>query len=343
MRLPLDALLLAQRSAGQVNDTKLFLPTSEPKYAQPLDPQLGAFSIEMDNWRDWAGETVGAPNSFVNSALSQISKRTGHPVFLRVGGKYFLPYSVLQLTPANSEDRATLDLNVEVMNATFPAPTPEVPAPEAETIQIGRDFYALSGNLPEGTNFHWGVNLKVLNDDETVSQLTHLRDSFARPELANVHLKAVELGNEADFYAGMAGRNPVPKAGWEGWNPANYTQTWVRVAKAALGVFDFGKDKDLTLSPGSFANVLYISGLGWPATSIFQQGLLDDPEVKDATHQFTMHAYSGAFSTEIPVHVGTLMSKYNVRANLTLKAPDIHATQAEGLTYVLSEGNSYAK
>lgn len=87
MRLPLDALLLA-RSAGQVNDTKLYLPTSEPAYAQPLDPQLAAFSIEMDNWRDWAGQTVGAPNAFVNNALEQLSQRTGHPVYLRVGGKF---------------------------------------------------------------------------------------------------------------------------------------------------------------------------------------------------------------------------------------------------------------
>lgn len=90
MRLPLDALLLAQRSAlsipGQVNDTQLYLPNSEPKYAQPLDPQLGSFSIEMDHWQDWAGETLGAPNAFVNTALGQLTKRTGQPVYLRVGG-----------------------------------------------------------------------------------------------------------------------------------------------------------------------------------------------------------------------------------------------------------------
>lgn len=250
---------------------------------------------------------------------------------------------VYQLTSANSEDRATLDLNVEVMNATFPEPTPDVPAPEAKAIQIGRDFYALSANLPEGTDFHWGVNLKVLKNEETLAQLTHLRNSFARPELAKVHLKAIELGNEADFYAGQYARDPVPKAGWEAWNAHNYTQTWVRAAKGALGIFDFAKGKDLTLSPGSFADVLWASGMIWPARAIFQQGLLDDPKIKHATHQFTMHAYSGAFSTDVPIHVGTLMSKYNIRANLTLKAPDIVATHALGLDYVLSEGNSYAK
>lgn len=227
------------------------------------------------------------------------------------------------------------------MNATYPAPTPDVPAPEAEAIYIGRDFYAISGNLPKGTNFQWGVNLKILDDAETTGQLQHLHDSFARPEVKDVHLRAVEIGNEADFYSGRG----TTKPGWEAWNPANYTQTWSRLAKAATSIFDFGKggDKELTLSPGSFANVIAYSGMGWPAAATYQQGLLDHPQVKKATKQFTMHVYSGAFRADIPVHVGTLMSKVNVRGNLTFKAPDITATHTQELDYVLSEGNSYAK
>lgn len=53
--------------------------------------------------------------------------------------------------PANSEDRGVLELNQQVANVTFPEATPLVPYPEAEHIGIGRDFYALSQNLPDGT------------------------------------------------------------------------------------------------------------------------------------------------------------------------------------------------
>jgi hypothetical protein len=321
MRLPLAALL-TRAPSGAVNTT-LTLPASEPAYAQPLDPQLGSFSIEMDHWRDWAGPTPGSPNTFVNTALSQLAQRTGNPVYLRVG--------------ANSEDRGTLDLSVDVMDATFPEPTADVPAPEAEAIKIGRDFYALSGNLPNGTDFHWGVNLKILNDSETGAQLAHLAESFGRPELAHVNLRAVELGNEADFYAGRHGAG-IYKPGWEAWDAANYTATWVRNARAALPLFDFNAT---TLSPGSFANLLSLSGMAWPAAACFQARMLEDPEVRAATKQFSMHTYSGAFAEGMPVHVGSLMSKRSVRANLTIKAADVAATHAEGLEYTLSEGNSY--
>jgi hypothetical protein len=66
----------------------------------------------------------------------------------------YIPSYLRTLFPlhlANSEDRGLLELNQQVANVTFPAPTPLVPYPEAEHIGIGRDFYALSQNLPDGT------------------------------------------------------------------------------------------------------------------------------------------------------------------------------------------------
>jgi hypothetical protein len=94
-------------------------------------------SIEMDRWQSWAGDAVGKPNPFVNQVLGNLASLTGNAVPLRVG--------------ANSEDRGILELNQQVANVTFPAATPLVPYPEAEHIGIGRDFYALSQNLPDGT------------------------------------------------------------------------------------------------------------------------------------------------------------------------------------------------
>ncbi|KAM0286486.1 hypothetical protein ACHAQH_000912 [Verticillium albo-atrum] len=70
---------------------------------------------------------------------------------------------------ANSQDCATVDLDVKVMNATFPEPIALFPNPEADYIFIGRDFYALSGNLPAGIPFMWGINLKALSQTETVA------------------------------------------------------------------------------------------------------------------------------------------------------------------------------
>ncbi|GMK56154.1 hypothetical protein CspeluHIS016_0212100 [Cutaneotrichosporon spelunceum] len=328
MRIPVDALLVSRavNITGNVTDSTLLLPASQPPFAEKLDPQIGAFSIEMDHWRDWAGNVTGQPNTFVNTALGHLSERTGQPVYFRVG--------------ANSEDRATLDLSVEIMQAEFPAPTPDVPAPEADHIAIGRDFYALSGNLPEGTFFHWGVNLKVLNDTETEAQLRHLADTFqgsGKDKTKNVKLKLIEIGNEPDFYQGIG----TVKAGWEEWNAANYTVTWARLAKAATKIFKF--DQDTKLAPGAYANFSPQYGsLSWTPIVSYENNVFVDKTVRKDTGQWSMHMYSGAFSADIPVHVGTLMDKSNIRSNMSTKASDIKATRAQGLTYVLAETNSYA-
>lgn len=112
------------------------------------------------------------------------------------------------------------------MNATFPDPTEAVPRPKAESIFIGHDFYALSGNLPAGVSFMWGLNLKSLNKSETAAQAQLLAEAFqgARSNL-NKHVKLVdvEIGNEADFY-GPNTRVPGPLD--SSWDLANYTTAW---------------------------------------------------------------------------------------------------------------------
>ncbi len=56
-----------------------------------------------------------------------------------------------QKPTADSEDRGYLAPGVQVENATFPAATAAIPYPEATVIGIGKDFYALSANFPDGT------------------------------------------------------------------------------------------------------------------------------------------------------------------------------------------------
>ncbi|KAF4781110.1 hypothetical protein HER10_EVM0007419 [Colletotrichum scovillei] len=269
----------------------------------------------MDRWPDWAGQEVGKPNEYFNRHLSNLGERTGHMPFLRVG--------------ANSQDRATLDLSLEVMNKTFPEPTETVPNPEADHIYIGRDFYALSGNLPAGTPFMWGLNLKSLNQTETVAQARLLAQTFQgdRADLTkNVRLVNVELGNEPDFYGlTRTGRNGP--YGVE-WDVANYTTTWAQYAEAVSKEieFDHSGSGGPTLSPGAFTG---FNAPEWTPAGPLQLGMLDNSTIRNATTQFSEHAYSGGFDPRRVVNPGDLMNKLYVRSNMTSKMAGI---QAPGLS-----------
>ncbi|ADV23898.1 Hypothetical Protein CGB_H2500W [Cryptococcus gattii WM276] len=329
MRIPLDVAHSVVRalhairddSAGNVTQTSVHVPNSQPAWAEWLSPNLAAFSIEMDRWPDWAGQKVGEPNQYTNQVLTNLGERTGVMPYLRVG--------------ANSEDRATIDLSFEVMNATFPAPSAEVPVPEADHIFIGRDFYALSGNLPPGTPFQWGVNLASLNRTETIEQAKLVAEAFQgdRADLtANVWLDGLEIGNEPDFYGdGKPGIDAT-------WTPANYSQTWVDYAKGVSEVIKLGGDGP-HLTPGA------MTGFGvpvWTPQATFQAGILDDGDIRALVKQYNQHVYSGAFGYGYPLTpVGGLMDKGSVRANITIRASEVTAVRSQGLSYVFAEGNSY--
>ncbi|KNX50054.1 hypothetical protein CNBG_9274 [Cryptococcus deuterogattii R265] len=329
MRIPLDVAHSVVRalhairddSAGNVTQTSVHIPGNQPAWAEWLSPNLAAFSIEMDRWPDWAGQKVGQPNQYTNQVLTNLGERTGVMPYLRVG--------------ANSEDRATIDLSFEVMNATFPAPTAEVPVPEADHIFIGRDFYALSGNLPAGTPFQWGINLAGLNRTETIEQAKLIAEAFQgdRADLtANVRLDGLEIGNEPDFY-------PNKKKLGAAWTPANYSQTWVDYAKGVSEVIQLGGDGPY-LTPGAMTG---FESPSWTPEATIEAGILDDDDIRANIKQFNQHVYSGAFGGSYPLTpVGGLMDKATVRANLTTRADGLKAVKSHGLQYVFAEGNSYA-
>ncbi|EAL19043.1 hypothetical protein CNBH1450 [Cryptococcus deneoformans B-3501A] len=315
MRIPLDVAHSVVRAlhtirsdsaqSGNVTQTSVQIPSNQPAWAEPLSPNLAAFSIEMDRWPDWAGQKVGEPNKYVNQVLTNLGERTGVMPYLRVG--------------ANSEDRATIDLSYEVMNATFPAATEEVPVPEADSISIGRDFYALSGNLPDGTPFQWGVNLASLNRTETIAQAKLIADTFQgdRAHLtANVHLDGLEIGNEPDFYSSGKGLGAA-------WTPANYSQTWLDYAQGVSEVIQLGGDGPY-LTPGAMTG---FEAPAWTPEASLEAGILDDDDIRSVVKQFNQHVYSGAFADGYPLSpTGSLMDKGT----------------SEGLQYVFAEGNSYA-
>ncbi|KIR53357.1 hypothetical protein I315_03947 [Cryptococcus gattii Ru294] len=333
MRIPLDVAHSVVRAlhtirddsaAGNVTQTSVHIPGNQPAWAEPLSPNLAAFSIEMDRWQDWAGQKVGEPNQYVNQVLTNLGERTGVMPYLRVG--------------ANSEDRATIDLSFEVMNATFPAPTADVPVPEADHIFIGRDFYALSGNLPPGTPFQWGVNLASLNRTETIAQAKLVAETFQgdRAHLtANVHLDGLEIGNEPDFYNGG-------KPGFDAtWTPVNYTQTWVDYAKGVSKVIQLGGDGPY-LTPCAFTG---FEAPIWMPDAAIEAGIVDDDNLRAHIKQFNQHVYSGAFGGDYPLTpVGGLMDKDTVRANLTTRADGLKAVKSHGLQYVFTlTGSSHGQ
>lgn len=213
------------------------------------------------------------------------------------------------------------------MNATFPAPTAEVPVPEADHIFIGRDFYALCGNLPDGTPFQWGINLASLNRTETIAQAKLVADTFQgeRAHLtANVNLDALEIGNEPDFYA------DGKKLG-AAWTPANYSHTWLDYAQGVSEVIQLGGDGPY-LTPGAMAG---FATPVWTPEAFFEAGILGDDNIRAVVKQFNQHVYSGAFGDGYPLSpVGGLMDKGTVRTNLTTRANGLKAAKSEGLQYV---------
>jgi len=56
----------------------------------------------------------------------------------------------------------------------------------------------------------------------------------------------------------------------------------------------------------------------------------------------SQHRYSGSFCSGYGGLLQDLMTKSTIRSNLTVFSPDIAATHAQGLDYVLGETNSYA-
>ena len=321
--LILAAIALAHKTLASQNEQSLalHLPDRRPEWAQKLSPHLAGFSIEMDRWPDWAGEEIGKPNTFFNQLLLNLGERTGHMPFLRVG--------------ANSQDRATVDLSVQVVNATYPDPTDEVPNPEADHIYIGRDWYALSGNLPAGTPFMWGINLKDLNKTETVAQARLLAEAFQgeRSDLTkDVSLVNVEIGNEPDFYGPT--RYGVNGPYGPEWDVYNYTATWQEFAQAVTEEIEFGEPgSDLpTLSPGALTGFMAPE---WTSDGPLLGGLLDDPDLRAHASQFSEHAYSGGFSPYLTIRPGELMDKVSVRTNFTKVTNGRHAVQAMDLDYIL--------
>ena len=130
----------SQVMATGTTNVSVVLPSHQPECSRFLDPNLASFIIEMDHWPQCAGGQPGNANEFLLQVCRNLQERSGVPPSFRVGGKPTSPlprpalpmlkWGAQSLTddlPADSEDRAHLDLSVTVANSTYPPPTPAVP------------------------------------------------------------------------------------------------------------------------------------------------------------------------------------------------------------------------
>ncbi|KAJ2962019.1 hypothetical protein NQZ79_g2828 [Umbelopsis isabellina] len=273
--------------------------------ATSLDPSLVSFSIEMDHWADWAG-TLQKPNKYTQTLLNNIVARAGQPPSFRVGG--------------DTEDHSVYTPQYPVVNATFPSATNITPWPEATNVSIGREFYSLSGNLPTGTKFTWGINLKSRNVSIAVSEAEALMTAFR--SLHTVSLELIEIGNEPDLFP------------WTSTEDA-YIAEWLNVTNAVTEAIHLQEGRKPTLQGAAFA------GTKFSMVKLIDSGILTNGSGKYLS-TLSQHRYQGTFCYGGGGLIQDLMNKAHIRGNLSQYETDIAATNKAGLDYIFGETNSYS-
>ncbi|TDL25602.1 glycoside hydrolase family 79 protein [Rickenella mellea] len=295
------------------------VPLSVPSSAASLNPSLLSFSIEQDRWADWAGTT--SKNGFFLNTLHNLEQRTGHAPSLRIG--------------ADSEDHTNFDPSVEFSEAVFPAFSATTPYPEASNVVVGDKYYQIISHLPKGTSVIWGVNFGQNNLTAAFLEAQSIQNAFSTKAVkeAKVKLDFIEIGNEADLYHSNGDRPGT-------WNIAEYTKEWTAFAQNISAAAGISSNSSTKFIGGGFLGSGHSSNSFSPQ-GLFASGILNSTEGQLIT-SISQHHYSGSFCSGSAGLLQDLMTKSSIRGNLNPFVPDIAATRALGLDYVLGETNSYA-
>ncbi|KAH6909159.1 hypothetical protein BKA70DRAFT_1277653 [Coprinopsis sp. MPI-PUGE-AT-0042] len=277
------------------------------------------FSLEGDRWLDWAGST--SRNEFFYNILMNIKFYTNTPPPVRVG--------------ANSEDRTHFNPNTEFAQLQFPAPSSTIPYPEARTIVVGGGYYRATRFLPPNSRVTWGLNLGSNNLTAAYLMAQSIAKTFSDRDVLdqNIRLEGIEIGNEPDLY----GNNGLRASGY---NISTYISEWTAIANnvtSVLGISQSSYHKFLAPSLATTSR----STSGWSPQSFFVSGILNSSSGA-LINTISQHKYSGSFCTGSPALLQDLMTKANIRGNISILAPDIAATRARGLKYILGETNSFS-
>ncbi|KAJ7104297.1 glycoside hydrolase family 79 protein [Mycena belliarum] len=300
--------------APLVSSVALTIPLTVSDSAPSVTGNLFSLSIEQDRWLDWAGN-VSRDNFFFNT-LNNLVALTGSDPKIRIG--------------ADSEDHTLFSAAVPFVQQAFPPPTTTVPYPEATSIVVGPGFYQGAKFLPKGTGVTWGVNFGGKNLTAIFLETQAIINAFSSSAFkdAGITLDFLELGNEADLYKN------------NGLRSSSYSVSqWISLATNMSRTANLAHS-DTKIWGGAFAESSHSTG-GFSPQGIFANGILDsEPGAFIST--ISQHHYSGSFCTGSGGLLQDLMTKATIRSNLSSFTPDIQATQAQGLDYVLGETNSYS-
>ncbi|KAG6373312.1 glycoside hydrolase family 79 protein [Boletus reticuloceps] len=294
------------------------IPLSAPGGAPLVAPDLVSLSIEQDRWVDWAGTTE--QNQFFYNALNNLAQITNSPPFIRIG--------------ADSEDHTDFSYDVEYEEDIFPASSSVSPYPEASNITVGQGFYDVISHLPFGTRVHWGVNLRQYNLTAAYLETKALIQAFESQAVKTkgITLNFIEIGNEADLYHNNGGRD-------SSWSVFEYVPQWVQIATNVSETAGLSKTSFTKLIGGAFAGSSNNNISGFSPQAIFAEGILGTmPGALITT--ISQHRYSGSFCAGSGAILQDLMTKSYIRGNISVFEPDIKATFAHGLKYILGETNS---
>ncbi|TEB25149.1 hypothetical protein FA13DRAFT_1738567 [Coprinellus micaceus] len=216
--------------------------------------------------------------------------------------------------------RTAQDFNPGLQSAVaqlqFPAATKNVPYPEASSIVVGDGYFATARFLPKNTRVIWGVNLGANNLTSSYLVAQSIAKAFNSPEMKDdrIVLDGMIIGNEPDLFPNNGHRAP-------GWNVSQYISEWQTFA-------------------GNITNAL---GITSSSTTKFWGGAFAGSGVVCSTGVvYIDHAYSGSFCEGNGALLQDLMTKANIRGNLTRFGPDIAVARDRGLDYVMGETNSFA-
>ncbi|KAF8220113.1 glycoside hydrolase family 79 protein [Tricholoma matsutake] len=311
------ALLFLTSSLSRALD--ISIPLHAASTTPKITPSHVSLSIEMDRWTDWAGSV--SRNQFFFNTLDNLKQITGTPPSVRVGG--------------NTMDATTFRADIGFAQDVFPTPTSTTPYPEAKNVTIGNLFYGTAQFLPPNTHVTMGVNLGSNNITTAFLEARSIMAAFSSPAIRNagIVLDFLEIGNEPDLYKNN-GRRAIT------YSYTQYVKEWITFATNVSAAASLSSTSTTKFLGASFAGSSH-STTGFSPQAIFSAGILSSAPGK-LISTISQHRYSGSFCSGSAALLQDLMTKANIRSNLTEFVPDITATKAKGLNYILGETNSYS-
>ncbi|ESK88247.1 glycoside hydrolase family 79 protein [Moniliophthora roreri MCA 2997] len=312
-------LLLFGAIASPVSAVSVQLSSNAPSGAPVISGSHISLSLEQDRWTDWVG--LNSRNQFFFNTLDNLARITGEPPFIRIG--------------ANSEDHTNFNQALQSPQTAFPPPTTTVPYPEASTIVVGDAYYQAARFLPPNTHVIWGVNFGQNNLTAAVLEAQSIAKAFSSSAITNagISLDLLEIGNEADLYRNNGFRPST-------FNISQYVKEWINFANNVSTAGGISSSSKRKFFGGAFA------GSGHSNTSFSPQGMFANGILSSAPGSqistISQHHYSGSFCSGNGGLLQDLMTKSTIRSNLSMFIPDIAASRARNLDYVLGETNSYS-